>query len=390
MSSNEWDSNTSTWYGALPVRQGFSGLTDTSAYQPIPSDWFLAVSDIVGSTDLLNSGHYKTVNTIGASVLAALMNAVGHRVFPSQFGGDGAVAAFGPGDRAAVTQALAAISRWAWDEFEIDLRVAIVPVNDVRKAGLDVSVARHSASANVDYTMFAGGGVSWAEREMKTGNSAIARAARGVVPDLTGLSCRWTPIPSVAGSIVSLVVSANEDADPTVLGHVLKEVLTILDQLVDGGHPIPSEGPGYQWPPEGLTLEAKASLGTKSLAKRKMELLFETFVAWVFFKTGMKAGGFDARQYVKTTGRNADFRKFEDGLKITVDCSPTVKDQIIACLDQAEKSGHLTYGLFEQEAALLTCIVPSVMEDDHFHYVDGAGGGYAMAASQLKAKLAAT
>ena len=28
MSSNERESNTSTWYGALPVRQGFSGLTD--------------------------------------------------------------------------------------------------------------------------------------------------------------------------------------------------------------------------------------------------------------------------------------------------------------------------------------------------------------------------
>ena len=67
-----------------------------------------------------------------------------------------------------------------------------------------------------------------------------------------------------------------------------------------------------------------------------------------------------------------------------------MKEQILFSLDVAEASGIISYGLFEQDAALLTCIVPSVMEDDHFHYVDGAGGGYAMAASELKAKRAAT
>ena len=33
----------------------------------------------------------------------------------------------------------------------------------------------------------------------------------------------------------------------------------------------------------------------------------------------------------------------------------------------------------------MTCIVPSHSERDHVHFVDGAAGGYAMAAAMLKA-----
>ena len=42
--------------------------------------------------------------------------------------------------------------------------------------------------------MFAGGGASWVEAEMKAGRYAIEAASPGSRPDLTGLSCRWNPI----------------------------------------------------------------------------------------------------------------------------------------------------------------------------------------------------
>ena len=32
----------------------------------------------------------------------------------------------------------------------------------------------------------------------------------------------------------------------------------------------------------------------------------------------------------------------------------------------------------------MTCIVPSIAECDHVHFVDGAGGGYALAAKRMK------
>ncbi len=42
------------------------------------------------------------------------------------------------------------------------------------------------------------------------------------------------------------------------------------------------------------------------------------------------------------------------------------------------------YGLHRQEAAVVTCITPSPLRADHLHFVDGAGGGYARAAQNLK------
>jgi hypothetical protein len=32
----------------------------------------------------------------------------------------------------------------------------------------------------------------------------------------------------------------------------------------------------------------------------------------------------------------------------------------------------------------MTCVVPSALTPDHMHFVDGAGGGYAAAASRLR------
>ena len=44
------------------------------------------------------------------------------------------------------------------------------------------------------------------------------------------------------------------------------------------------------------------------------------------------------------------------------------------------------WGAFRQEAAQLTCFVPSITERGHVHFVDGAGGGYTMAAKAMKAR----
>ena len=37
----------------------------------------------------------------------------------------------------------------------------------------------------------------------------------------------------------------------------------------------------------------------------------------------------------------------------------------------------------------MTCIVATPLERDHIHFIDGAAGGYAVAAANLKAKAAA-
>ncbi len=72
-------------------------------------------------------------------------------------------------------EALAATRVWVKEELDLDLRVAVVPIGDIRAAGLDVRVARYSASPFVTYAMFSGGGTSWAEKARRWGASASRR-----------------------------------------------------------------------------------------------------------------------------------------------------------------------------------------------------------------------
>ena len=376
---------TARFFDALPVRERLDDIVDGAAYTPVPDGWWIAAADIEGSTERIAAGGYKTVNLVGAAVIAAITNGLGHDRVPVQFGGDGAVAAIAPDAEVPVRRALAACARWAGAEFGIHLRTALQPVDAVRADGFDVAVARLRASDAVDYAMFAGGGVSAVERAMKAGSLAPVRDEGTEAPDLTGLSCRWTPARSRAGTIVSLVATATATATPRQVAKALGDIVSLLDRLPRGGHPIDEEGPGFAFPPQGLRLEAHASRGAAPLWRRRAGVFAETLIAWLFHRFSLSVGGFDARHYVRQTGRNADFRKFEDGLRVTVDCTPAVLGKLRRRLERARTDGVLRYGLVEQEEAVLTCIVPSVVADDHRHFVDGAGGGYAAAAARMHA-----
>ncbi|WP_420012532.1 DUF3095 domain-containing protein [Tateyamaria sp.] len=372
------------FYDQLPRRSAFSDLADPARYTPLPKDWVVGTSDIIGSTDAIAAGKYKLVNMVGAAVISAQINAAGGRAFPYVFGGDGAAFAHPPEFEDEAAAALAAVQVWAREEFDMGLRVGLFPVSEIRTAGREVAVARYRASEDVDYAMFAGGGVSWAENRMKDGVETVAAAAPGTQPNLEGLSCRWNHMQARNGTILSLLVQPGEGVDADAFGAVAQSVLDLVRHLERGGHPAPAEGPGFGWPPPGAMLEAHASRGSGSLAKRKRQIMIETALAWVFLMTRIKLGGFDPAHYQRVVGANADFRKFDDGLKMTIDCDAETVARLRAVLDEARGRGIVHYGMHMQDEAMMTCIVPSIMEDSHVHFIDGAAGGYTQAAMGIK------
>lgn len=374
------------FYDGLPRETSFDHLTDLGRYTPLPDDWQIGVADIVNSTGEVAAGRYKTVNMVGAAVISAVMNALDGQPFPFVFGGDGAGFAIGPDDAAAAQQALAAVAVWARAEFDIGMRVALVPVVDARAAGHDVQVARFQASPGADYAMFAGGGLLWAETEMKRQRYVVAPAAAGTIPDLTGLSCRWAHMKARNGKILSLVVAAMPEADAADVAEVYKQVIDVAEQLDRGGHPAPQVGMVSRWPPAGATLEAHAARGSGSLGAARRTALFESLVAWALIRTGLKIGGFDARRYARVVADNADFRKLDDGLKMTLDCDAKTQTRLQAVLTAAADRGIVRFGMATQDEAMMTCIVPSILTDDHLHFIDGAAGGYTQAAAQMKTR----
>lgn len=383
------DAQDDRFFDTLPEFSDFEGVANAANYRPLPDHWALATADIVSSTGAIEAGRYKAVNMAGASVISALLNAFHRHDLPYVFGGDGALVAFPLSLRERARAALAAIRTWVAEELGLELRAAIVPVTEVRAAGRDVRVARFRASEHVSYAMFAGGGASWAEAAMKAGRYAVEAAPAGTRPDLTGLSCRWNPIGTRNGAIVSVIAVPRDASRMPAFQDLVADIVALAGEQGRGGHPVPENGPGYSIPPRGLDAEARAAVPKGSRWRRKLFIIFQTVLLLLSDRFGWRMGRFDARLYKRDVADNTDFRKFDDGLKMTIDVDATVLARIEARLKEAEAAGIADFGIHRQDQALMTCIVTTPLERDHLHFVDGAAGGYAMAAANLKAKLAA-
>jgi hypothetical protein len=375
------------FYGSIPVFRGFSSLMDPALYSPLPDAWSIGVADIVESTKAIAEARYKTVNMAGAAVIASVTNALEGREFPFVFGGDGASFAVSPDDLAATRDALAATATWVREDLDLVMRVALVPVAAVRAQGLDVRVARFAPSANLSYAMFSGGGLGWAEAAMKRGEFAVPVAPSGTQPDLTGLSCRFEEIPSTRGLILSVLVVPARDADANAFRKLIEDIIALVERSPDSGRPVPPSGPPLRWPPAGAELEARAARGG-SLMKRRIVVHAFSLYAYLILRFGISIAGFVPKTYVQQVVENSDFRKYDDGLRMILDCTPELERALTQRLAAAASSGIARYGLHRQDAAMMTCFTPSALRSDHVHFIDGARGGYASAATALKATAA--
>jgi hypothetical protein len=376
-----------SFYGSIPVFRGFSSLMDPALYSPLPDDWTVGVADIVESTKAIAQARYKAVNMAGAAVIAAVTNALEGREFPFVFGGDGASFAVAPGDLDRARNALAATASWVKDDLDLLMRIALVPVAAIRAQGFDVRLARFGPSPNLSYAMFSGGGLGWAEAAMKRGEFKVEATPSGTQPDLTGLSCRFEEIPSARGLILSVLVVPALGADASAFRKVIEDIIALVERSPDAGRPVPPDGPPLKWPPAGVEFEARAARGGP-LFKRLAWVLAHTLFVYLVMRFGISIGGFVPKTYVQQVVENSDFRKYDDGLRMILDCTPELESALTQRLIAAASAGIARYGLHRQDAAMMTCFTPSALRSDHVHFIDGARGGYAFAATALKATAA--
>ena len=359
-------------------------MFDESAYRPAPEDWWLALSDIRGSTGMVAAGRHAEVNFVAAAMIAALANHCGP--IPYQFGGDGAVALVPPAQAETARRVLARTRGFAARDFGLDLRIGMVPVAALAEHGASVLVARYEPLAGAAYAVFRGGGIALFEQAVKgRGDTGLTRLAMigddeddGTPPDLTGLSCRWTPVKSARGRMVSLVLRSADHA----------AVHAALARIV--GRPslgaISSDALEARWPPKGLMREAHARRGRLPVALMAAAVAAETLLAYVVLRFRLKAGGFDPDRYVREVATGAvDFARSDDSLCMVFDCPADRVEAVRAYLDERAARGELRYGMQLSDHAVMTCLVTSITDGRHVHFVDGGDGGYTTAATQLKA-----
>lgn len=376
--------DTARFVQSLAVAEQFAQALDDSEHVRLPDGWFLALTDVTRSRDHIAQGRYKAVNMAGVAMISAAMNELGFRDIPYSFAGDGAALALAPPEARAFEPVLARVLTMAREELGLELLGALVPVSRLRGDGFEVKVRPVRVSDAMVNFAFTGGGVAHAERLMKAGEYAVSPAPAGQRPNLEGLSCRWMPVQTPGRKIVSLIVEPGLGSDIKGYRRAVERLLVALGMDRSGGSPIPAEGPGVGWPAVGLELEARVTRGSASLAVQRLKLKLGLALVRMLFRTGLRLGNFDPRRYQKVTGLNTDYRKVQDGLRMTVSLGPEQLALVERLLEQARLRGAVRYGMSVQDSAVLTCHVPSVVEDGHLHFLDGAGGGYAAAASAMR------
>ena len=156
-----------------------------------------------------------------------------------------------------------------------------------------------------------------------------------------------------------------------------------------GGAPTANENLRFRWPPRNIRTEALTTTGHRPLWRTYAHILLQSLIQYFLHKFDRKAGNYDAPVYQAELIANTDYRRFDDMLRLVLDCTATQIEAIETLLDQTRREEAIVYGMHIADHALMTCLVFQLNRGEHIHFIDGADGGFAVAATQLKAQIAA-
>lgn len=382
------------FYAELPVFTDFTGICNLDNYTQLPDDWAIIITDIKGSTEAIHNGQYRAVNAVGVASIIAILNAVKPLSIPFVFGGDGASLCIPQSCIEKVENVLVATQQMAARDFSLALRCAIVPSALVQQSEQQILIAKHQVSKGYYQACFIGNGLIYAEKLVKNDPQGVFRISidnKKACADFSGFECRWKDIPSPHEETVSLLVmSMTDTVDHSV--NIYRDVLAEIEQIY--GHaesykPVHKRQLELATRSQDLQDEVKIRAGSRSKFGR---LMYAIGLPWIvrlgrfLMDKEIQSQATDWGGYKETLVANTDFRKIDDNLRMVISGNAKQRQQLERYLAGKKHQGLLVYGMHVSNRALMTCII-SDYNLNHIHFVDGADGGYAMAAKILKQQL---
>lgn len=380
-------SKNTKFYDEMAAFDNFSEVANSSHYQTAPNHWYIVIADIKDSTTAIAEGRYKDVNMIGAACINAVLNCCEPGEIPYVFGGDGATMLIPEHKIEVCKKALIGVQFLARTKFNLILRIGVVSVESINNTGTSkVLVGKYQLSPGNALATFSGGGIELAETWIKSDATYLITDTDETPPDLSGLSCRWEPLASDNGVMLSILVQAKakaENANEEIYRLVIESINNIS---ANRGNPISKSNMRLRWPPRGIRAEIKATVGSRNYIIWALTTYINSLFQWLLDTFDLTVGGYRGKQYRVELRNNTDYRRFDDTLRILLDCSSAEADEIDRMLEQYALDESLVYGLHRADSALMTCLVFDLDNAEHIHFVDGNNGGFTSAAKALKAK----
>ena len=377
------------FYAQIPEIAEFREITEPGSYVEVPRSALLVLTDVRGSTRAIEAGRYRDVNALGVATIIALCNAMADLEVPYVFGGDGATLLIPASRQRAAERALRAVRALADTSFELELRAGIVPMAELIDAGHVGRAARFRVSPHTRLAMFSGSAFTTAERWLKDpalGPRYEVSTEGESAASFEGFECRWQPLESRRGSVVSLIISALGPSQ-SERSQTYRDVLRAFERIVDAEacHPVQAAALRLQgfWGDYSVEARIRAQVAEGPVyAAAHHNARKQTLVGRMLSSVGLSAGGFDGSQYKRELCDNSDYRKFDETLRMVVDLNRAELYRFESRLAAEHRAGRLAYGLHRSPAALVTCLVRSY-RGAHIHFIDGSAGGYALAAKAL-------
>lgn len=376
------------FYSRLPVNE--IPLSDLLAEEHlffnVPASWHVLITDVKKSTEAVATGKHETVNLVATGSIVAVLNLAYKEdlTIPFFFGGDGATFIVPP---SLLEQAITALTLHkinTQNNFGLDLRVGHVPVEKIYNEGHGLKVTKLRTSALFSIPVILGNGLAYAEKIIKGADYMLSEPAVAETElDMTGMECRWDKIkpPLQYDEVVSLLVLSKS---PSMQAAGFKRVIDTLNDIYgdpDTRKPITVERLRLKATLKKINREARTKFGSLKpfyLIKTWIKML----IGPLYFKT--KAG----KTYLNQLVQLSDTLVIDGRINTVISGTTTQRQKLVSELNKLEEQGHILYGLHTSNESVLSCYVRD-MNEKHVHFVDGGNGGYTMAATMLKKKLAA-
>lgn len=384
--------DTTHFYQNLPPVQKDLSLLTAEDYVDLPEDWAIAASDIQGSTDVFLQGRQKEINTSASLMILALLNIAKDIPVPYVFGGDGAAVAIPPTLVAQAKGAMAQVQKDVKKMYGLHLRAGLIPMREILEKNGVVKISKVAYSPHYSQAFFIGGGLSLAENLLKKHEAQYdlsnAPEAKAIYD---GLECRWQDVPSEHGEVLTIMVKPKKgtvEEHCTLYASITKKIDYIYGDRIKR-HPIRSDllKLSYKYHDMAREIEvrfAKMHPVFQRLAYAMLAVTQKISVAMLKMRKTNNEHLW--AQYKKLLIETTDNEKIDDYFRAVISGNKKQREELLAYLQTLEDEGSLMFGHYMTDSAVLTCLVFERF-GRQVHFLDAKGGGYTLAATQIKRKM---